>query len=330
MRRDPDQDLEQRAHRAPAAGAGKAADGGARRGARQPDQPALPLQHADLDLVADPIAAGNGADADRQAVGPAAPAAAQPGALRHAARRARSDRRVPRHREHPLRPEAAHRESTSTPTASTSSCRACCCSRWSRTRSSTGCRRRSARAASRSAASARTATRSSTSSTTASASRPAHVERVKAGGIGLRNVNERLRVIYGANYQLQLDSVPGEGTCARIVIPELRGAGEDHRVTWKRSGTSATVVVDDEQLARDELCFLLGQIGGVEVVGQAANGVEALQVIEAAEPGPGDARRADARAHRLRSRPAAGPRPAATRSSSSSPPSTSTRSRRSR
>jgi two-component system LytT family sensor kinase len=50
---------------------------------------------------------------------------------------------------------------------------------------------------------------------------PAHVERVRAGGIGLRNVNERLRVIYGANYQLQLDSVPGQGTCARIVIPEL-------------------------------------------------------------------------------------------------------------
>jgi two-component system, LytTR family, sensor kinase len=44
---------------------------------------------------------------------------------------------------------------------------------------------------------------------------------VREGGIGLRNVNERLRVIYGANYQLQLDSVPGEGTCARIVIPEL-------------------------------------------------------------------------------------------------------------
>ena len=50
---------------------------------------------------------------------------------------------------------------------------------------------------------------------------PAPVERVQAGGIGLRNVNERLQVIYGANYQLQLDSVPGEGTCARIVIPEL-------------------------------------------------------------------------------------------------------------
>jgi two-component system LytT family sensor kinase len=44
---------------------------------------------------------------------------------------------------------------------------------------------------------------------------------MKGTGIGLQNVNERLRVIYGANYQLQLDSVPDEGTCARIVIPEL-------------------------------------------------------------------------------------------------------------
>ena len=40
-------------------------------------------------------------------------------------------------------------------------------------------------------------------------------------GIGLRNVDERLRVIYGANYHLKLNSTPGEGTCARIEIPEL-------------------------------------------------------------------------------------------------------------
>jgi two-component system response regulator LytT len=45
-----------------------------------------------------------------------------------------------------------------------------------------------------------------------------------------------------------------------------------------------TVVVDDEQLARDELCFLLSKIDDVEVVAQAANGVEALDVIE--EHGP--------------------------------------------
>src|SRR5262249_39887004 len=40
------------------------------------------------------------------------------------------------------------------------------------------------------------------------------------------------------------------------------------------------VLVDDEQLARDELGFLLGQVGGVEVIGQAGNGVEAVTTIE--------------------------------------------------
>ena len=40
-------------------------------------------------------------------------------------------------------------------------------------------------------------------------------------GIGLRNVNERLQVIYGANCQLRLQSVAGEGTLARIEIPEM-------------------------------------------------------------------------------------------------------------
>ena len=48
--------------------------------------------------------------------------------------------------------------------------------------------------------------------------------------------------------------------------------------------TIKTVVVDDEQLAREELCYLLGRVGGVEVVGQAADGVEALEIIEQNPP----------------------------------------------
>jgi two-component system, LytTR family, response regulator LytT len=44
------------------------------------------------------------------------------------------------------------------------------------------------------------------------------------------------------------------------------------------------VLVDDEQLARDELGFLLGQIGGVTVIGQAGNGVEALTTIDRLRP----------------------------------------------
>src|SRR5829696_877441 len=45
-----------------------------------------------------------------------------------------------------------------------------------------------------------------------------------------------------------------------------------------------TIVVDDEQLARDELCFLLQQMGGIDVVAQAGNGVDALTVIEGYQP----------------------------------------------
>ena len=54
------------------------------------------------------------------------------------------------------------------------------------------------------------------------------LNRTRESGIGLRNVDERLRVIYGENYRLQLESVLGKGTCARITIPELI---VEHRAT---------------------------------------------------------------------------------------------------
>ena len=47
------------------------------------------------------------------------------------------------------------------------------------------------------------------------------LEHALGDGIGLSNVNERLRTIYGAQYQLKLTSAPGQGTCARVEIPEL-------------------------------------------------------------------------------------------------------------
>jgi two-component system response regulator LytT len=50
------------------------------------------------------------------------------------------------------------------------------------------------------------------------------------------------------------------------------------------SDTMTAVVVDDEQLAREELCYLLQQVGGIDIVGQAANGLEALTEIDRATP----------------------------------------------
>jgi two-component system response regulator LytT len=44
------------------------------------------------------------------------------------------------------------------------------------------------------------------------------------------------------------------------------------------------IVVDDEQLAREELCFQLEQAGGVAIVGQASDGVKALQMTGEIKP----------------------------------------------
>lgn len=47
------------------------------------------------------------------------------------------------------------------------------------------------------------------------------LEHAFGDGIGLSNVNERLRTIYGIQYQLKLTSAPDKGTCVRAEIPEL-------------------------------------------------------------------------------------------------------------
>ncbi len=44
------------------------------------------------------------------------------------------------------------------------------------------------------------------------------------------------------------------------------------------------VVADDEQHACDELCFLLEETGGIEIVGRASNGLEALALVERVSP----------------------------------------------
>ncbi len=41
-------------------------------------------------------------------------------------------------------------------------------------------------------------------------------------GIGISNVNERLKVLFGANYRMFIDSKPGAGTRIEIQIPELQ------------------------------------------------------------------------------------------------------------
>jgi two-component system response regulator LytT len=46
----------------------------------------------------------------------------------------------------------------------------------------------------------------------------------------------------------------------------------------------SALIIDDEQLAREELKYLLDEVGGVEVVAQGANGIEAVDLIEEYHP----------------------------------------------
>ena len=50
------------------------------------------------------------------------------------------------------------------------------------------------------------------------------------------------------------------------------------------SSALRVVVVDDEQLAREELCYQLEQLAGIEIVAQASNGIEAIGAVERHEP----------------------------------------------
>lgn len=50
------------------------------------------------------------------------------------------------------------------------------------------------------------------------------------------------------------------------------------------TGTISTLVVDDEQLAREELAYLLRDFPDIELLPAATNGLEALKVIEELEP----------------------------------------------
>jgi len=49
-------------------------------------------------------------------------------------------------------------------------------------------------------------------------------------------------------------------------------------------GTITTLVVDDEQLAREELAFLLKDFPEIDILASPSNGVEALELIEQLEP----------------------------------------------
>jgi len=57
-----------------------------------------------------------------------------------------------------------------------------------------------------------------------------------------------------------------------------------HSMSLVLTGTVSTLIVDDEQLAREELAYLLKDFPDIDILDSASNGLEALQMIEQLEP----------------------------------------------
>jgi two-component system LytT family sensor kinase len=57
------------------------------------------------------------------------------------------------------------------------------------------------------------------------------------GGIGLSNVDQRLRSTFGEPYALQIESTPGAGTTAIMTVPHLVGQSADLELSWTAVAT---------------------------------------------------------------------------------------------
>jgi PAS domain S-box-containing protein len=114
---------------------------------------------------------------------------------------------------------------------------------------------------------------------------PGNIE--KSFGFGLFTLHERVTAMGG---ELQIDSAPGQGTRIKIMIPiESQSLGEIPAVVEQlrdqqpepESKSSLhdgirVIVVDDHAALRDGIISILSRQAGIHVVGEAANGQEAI------------------------------------------------------
>jgi len=108
---------------------------------------------------------------------------------------------------------------------------------------------------------------------------------------GLFSIRERMQALGG---RFELQSLPGEGTTATLVLPYEKqpsipvGVVDDteHLSVPREREASAirVVVVDDHAMVRQGLRSVLETYRGLEVVGEAANGAEAVELTMGLQP----------------------------------------------
>lgn len=120
-------------------------------------------------------------------------------------------------------------------------------------------------------------------------------EAVEVSGFGLFSVRERLSALGGS---LEVRSSPGEGSRFIISMPAVDGESivdtapaNESTVPdpgparpWTRGERIRVLVVDDHLMVREGLATMIRQREGFELVGQAADGVEAIERTEDLHP----------------------------------------------
>ncbi len=122
----------------------------------------------------------------------------------------------------------------------------------------------------------------------------------ETAGVGLFSIRERVELLGG---RMQIKSAPGRGSRFRIVV--LDGLKSEDRRQKTEDGKRTTdgqadlsfvlgpppsgpqlrvLLVDDHDIVREGLAALLQEVSGVEVVGEAADGREAVNLATALRP----------------------------------------------
>ncbi len=118
-------------------------------------------------------------------------------------------------------------------------------------------------------------------------------------GFGLLAIRERFNWLGGT---FQIDGRPGEGTCAVLTAPIALGVGpaaqaEPSRPAVRREHVEAAgpgdakadrkirvLLADDHAVMRDGLGGLLQRLPDMEVIGKAADGQEAVDLVRQLQP----------------------------------------------
>ncbi len=117
----------------------------------------------------------------------------------------------------------------------------------------------------------------------------------ETAGFGLLSIRERIELLGG---RMKIKSAKGKGSTFFIVVPDGETAGTGSEVDARSSGRAEeaghaadedsgrlrVLLADDHKIVRQGLASLLDEMPGIEVVGEASNGREAVDLASRLRP----------------------------------------------